>query len=426
MNERQFKNYIKELLKEDDGGGGDSGYGGFGYGGDFGGYGGMGGMYMMGSNEGLYNTFVKPFVEVIQTTSGATKEVMRRVGTAATVALETVVTTFVPIVTDSYDVIFEYEKRDIEALREKYKEIYASNMEMFSHADMNVLAFSISPTRYLTSVFLRKSPKAAMKAMEILSGDSTSLKYWFKRIAMLYDFTGGDREWQKQEWEYSMQRRRFDANASRGGRTRRGESVEKRPVLVEADEAADTSWKKDALADIVAQMMNDKNVVNAIENSSMTKNMHDDAVRVIEKLHSSVKTEAEKVNHITNFGTLKGYVKASKNSKAIAALDNFEKSVTQSKSQQQPKQEKPQQPPPEQKKEVPVQNEVEDAGQQQGASLESIVPKFVTQAKRAIKGIFGSGLDSHIKAAKAAGMTDDSEIVQILKHAKQDVENLNG
>jgi hypothetical protein len=414
MDEREFRKYVRQLLTEDDGGGGgDGGYGGFG--GDWGMMGGMGGMYMMGSTQGLYDSFVKPFVEVIQTASGATKEVMRRVGTLTAVALEAVITTFVPVVRDSYDEIFENERRDIDALREKYKAVYASNMEMFSHADMNVLAFAIDPTKYLTGAFLRKAPKAAMKAMEIASGDSTSLKYWFKRVAMLYDFTGGDRDWQKQEWEYNMQRRRFDGTMKGG---RRSEGTDKKLVLVE--EASDTSWKKDALADLMAQMMNDPKVIDALENSQMFRSMHDDAIKIMNKFHASVKAQADEVNRITDFNSLKSYIKATKNSKAISALDNFEKAATQA-----PKPAAPEQKSKEEPKQEPVQNEVEGT-EQQAAMPQNLVSKFTVQAKKAIKGIFGSGVVAQIQAAKTAGMSDDSEIVQILKRTKQDVENLRG
>lgn len=405
MNDRQFKQYLKQLLKEE---GGDSGMagGGSGFGfGDMGGMGGMGGMYSMGSTEGLYNTFVKPFVEVIQTTSGVTKEFMRRVSTTVSVAFEVVLTTFIPVIRDSYDEIFENERRDIEALREKYKAIYASNEEMFYHSDMNVLAFSISPVNYFTGIFFRKSPKAAQKAFEIVTGDNSTVKYWFKRLSMLHDFTGSDRDWQKAEWQYNLQRRRFDDDAIRGGQRKRGESVEARPVITEGDQ----SWKKDAYKELINDMMNDQQVIDAIEKSSVVRGMHDDAVKIVKKFHHAVKVEADSANDIKDFNSLKSYVKATGNSKAIDSLNKFENAIKQPQKQQQ--EEKPT-------------NTVQTEGSQ--LTPETIVPKFVTQVKRAIKGIFGSGIASQIKAAKQAGMSDDSEIVQLLSQAKRDVENLNG
>lgn len=408
MNDRQFRNYVRTLITEDDGGGDAGGIGGsgFGYGDMYGG--GMGGMYIMGSNQGLYDTFVKPFLEVIQTTSGVTKEFMRRVGTAVNVAFEVVVTTMIPFVRDSYAEIFDDEERDIEALRMKYKEIYASNEEMFYNADMHVLAFSINPVRYATAIFLRKSPKAASKALEILTGDNSNVKYWFKRARMLYDFTGSDREWQKREWEFNLQRRRFDDNASRAAtRRQKGETVEPRPVITEdvSKGKSDQSWKKEAYKKLVSEMASDPEFISAVENSPKARAMHEDAVKVIKKFHAAVKQEADSVNHINDMNSLKSFVKATKSSKAINALEQFEAAIKKEQTQS-----------------GDVKNEAE--GTQNPAVAQSIVPKFVTEVKKAIKGIFGSGIDSQIKAAKEAGMSDDTEIVQLLVQAKRDVTSL--
>lgn len=405
MNDRQFRKYVQSiLLKEEDGGGDGGGYGG----GDYG-YGGMGGpgmgMYMMGSNEGLYKIFVKPFVDVIQTTSGVTKEVMRRTWTLASVALETIVTTFVPVITDSYDEIFENERRDIEALRAKYKDIYAANNEMFTNADMNVIAFGMDPSKYMSAIFLKKAPKTAFKALEILTGDHSTIKFWYKKMKMLYDFTGSDREWQKKEWQYNLMRRRFDDSSVTASGTRRirGESRDALPVITEEDEkgSSDQSWKKDAMKRMMSEMMSDQDVIDAIENSPKAKQMHDDSVAIIKKFHAAVKEEASNVDHIKDFNTLKAFVKATKNSKAIKALDDLERVVQQPQKQT-------------------SQNEGE-GGQ---INMQKLIPQFVIQAKKALKGIFGSGIASQIKAAHAAGMPDDSEIVQILTAAKRDVEKV--
>jgi hypothetical protein len=241
-------------------------------------------------------------------------------------------------------------------LREKYHDVYASNVEMFYHSDMNVIAFALDPTSYFTSRFFAKAPKAASKALEIVTGDNSIVKSWTQKIKSLYDF--GDEEKTR-------------------SRKRKTEGVN-RYALVEADQ------KQDA----IVQMFNDKNVRAAIENSNVIKSMRADAEAAIRRFCESVKINADNVDKIRDFNSLCEYVRGTKNQKAINALNEIKK----------------------------------NASEEQVAGL---VPEFTAQTKRAIKGIYSSGIANQIEAAKAAGMSSDTNIVRMLTSAKNAIEKLH-
>lgn len=170
------------LIVEFDGGGD---YGGF----DFGGYGAGAGMGMwgaMGSTEGLISTFVKPFTDVLVTAVGKTKELSRSAQNLLNVTFETLVTTLIPIYSDSFDEIFEKERADIDKIRQKYRKVYESNIEMFSDSDMGVLAYAFNPASYITSQFISAAPKTALKMIEVLTGDNEHVKKVLNNVKRLY------------------------------------------------------------------------------------------------------------------------------------------------------------------------------------------------------------------------------------------------
>lgn len=123
-----------------------------------------------GSGDDLYKIFIKPFVDVVQTAAGKTKEVSRRAQTLVRVAFEAVATTVVPVLRDDYAEIFAREKQEIENIRQQYGDVYRSNWDAFLDNDALVVAFFYSPTAFLTAAFVRKAPKMAAQVISVLSG----------------------------------------------------------------------------------------------------------------------------------------------------------------------------------------------------------------------------------------------------------------
>lgn len=157
-----LREYVQEILKEDMGGD----------------YGGLGIDAMAGSPYGmhyasqdqLYKIFVKPFADVVGVAAGKTKELSQKGQTLLKVAFESIATTLVPILKDSYGEIFAKEKEEIDKIRSEYGEVYNATWEAFKEMDVLVAAFMYRPDLFMTVQFARKAPKAAAKLLSVLSG----------------------------------------------------------------------------------------------------------------------------------------------------------------------------------------------------------------------------------------------------------------
>lgn len=173
--EKLLREYVREVLAEDFGGDGGAGEI-MAAGMDMGPYG-----VHFGSSEDLYKIFVKPFVDVVQTTAGKTKEISLKAQTLAKVAFEAVATSLIPILSDSYSEIFEQEKEEMDKIRAQYSEVYKSNWDAFKDNDVLAAAFMYSPTGLLTIEFARKSPAIAARLISSLSGGT--LDKFLKKIS---------------------------------------------------------------------------------------------------------------------------------------------------------------------------------------------------------------------------------------------------
>lgn len=155
-----LRSYVKQILREEDGGLGDGmfsrEYGGYGYG-------------TWGSPQDLYTAFVKPFTDVFHTAVGGAKEVTRRARTVLSVAFEGMVTAIIPFLSDSYDDIFAKEATDIARIRSEYQQYYDATAEALG-GDAAVLAMIAFPGVALTGKFAKTAPKAAAEVLSIATG----------------------------------------------------------------------------------------------------------------------------------------------------------------------------------------------------------------------------------------------------------------
>lgn len=163
--ERLLRQYVRALLKEE---------------GDHAGYtphdimmsaGGMSpyGMHY-GSSSDMYNTFIKPFVDVAQTTAGKTKELSQKAQTLTKVAFETIATTLIPILRDDYKEIFDNEKKAMQKIRQEYAAVYKSNWDALLNDDIMVAAFFYNPAAFFTVHLARKMPNILLNLTSILTG----------------------------------------------------------------------------------------------------------------------------------------------------------------------------------------------------------------------------------------------------------------
>ena len=122
------------------------------------------------SKGDLYSTFIKPFTDVIHVAAGKTKELVRRGITLLQVAFETVMTTLIPFLTDSYDEIFEKEQSDILKIRAEYKQYTDETWRILGSSDVVALAFMAFPGAALTGKFAQEAPDAAASLLSVATG----------------------------------------------------------------------------------------------------------------------------------------------------------------------------------------------------------------------------------------------------------------
>jgi hypothetical protein len=126
-----------------------------------------------GSPGQLWSTFISPFTDVFKTVQGKGEEVIRKSWTPVNVALHTILTSIIPGLGHSYKSTFENEKRDIEKIRGKYKDVYARTNKALSSNDAAFFAFLASPAEAMAGLALTKSPGSVLEALSYLSGGAS-------------------------------------------------------------------------------------------------------------------------------------------------------------------------------------------------------------------------------------------------------------
>lgn len=133
-----------------------------------------------GSNDALYNAFIKPFVDVAQTAAGKAKEMSQRTQTLAKVAFESIATSVIPILRDDYKEIFDNEKKAIQKIRQEYSEVYKSNWDALLNDDVMAVAFFYNPTAFFTVQLARKAPNILLNLTSILTGGE--IDNWVEKV----------------------------------------------------------------------------------------------------------------------------------------------------------------------------------------------------------------------------------------------------
>lgn len=158
-NETLLREYVRGILTEDD-----YGMGAFDYT-DPGPY-----ASRFGTSQDLYDAFVSPFVDVFKTAVGKTKEVAQATKTLLTVALQTVLTTLIPIYGYNYSSLFDEQDEKIEKIRDEYKDVYDRTESALKNSDAGMLAFMASPILTSTYWVGKKSPDVIKGALSAATG----------------------------------------------------------------------------------------------------------------------------------------------------------------------------------------------------------------------------------------------------------------
>lgn len=133
-----------------------------------------------GSKDDMYKTFIKPFVDVVQTTAGKTKELSQKAQTLTKVAFEAIATSLIPILRDDYKEIFAKEKKAMQKIRQEYAEVYQSNWDALLNDDLQVAAFFYNPAAFFTVHAARKAPAILLNIISVLTGGE--LDDWVEKV----------------------------------------------------------------------------------------------------------------------------------------------------------------------------------------------------------------------------------------------------
>jgi hypothetical protein len=93
------------------------------------------------------------------------------------VALQTILTTLIPIYGYKYAGVFDKEKKDIEKIRSEYKDVYDRTDQALKSSGAAFLAFAASPQLVLGAWAAKKSSKAVLGLASSLTGGYTDEIY---------------------------------------------------------------------------------------------------------------------------------------------------------------------------------------------------------------------------------------------------------
>lgn len=102
-----------------------------------------------GDTGELFRIFVEPFADAFKVAVAQTKELTTRAKTIVKVAWEAAVSTFLPGAAARYADVFEKEKKELEAIKSEYKDVYNRIDSAYADGDAALLAFMVSPGAFL-------------------------------------------------------------------------------------------------------------------------------------------------------------------------------------------------------------------------------------------------------------------------------------
>lgn len=168
--DRLLREFVREVLKEDDTGG--AGYGGYG------GVAGGSGMGYMNYGKDLKSIFIQPFVDAGGVIKASTSKALLRMKTLAKVSIESILTTMIPFLKSNYEGIFKQEQEQLKKLKEKYKKAF-EGVDAAFYNDVMVISFMISPEAFITAKLAQQAPRQVLGMLDVLTaGNEGTAKYF--------------------------------------------------------------------------------------------------------------------------------------------------------------------------------------------------------------------------------------------------------
>lgn len=236
-----------------------------------------------GTND-LYQTFIQPFADVVQTAAYGIETLSAKVQTVIKSFLLGLPTLFIPFLEYDYETFREQERQKIEDIRKKYEKTLQWNIEAIVSNDPFGLAFILAPGAVLGAQLAVRAPERALRLLNVLTGNSEFLTRAQKRLSgaarVGFRDPGGHHAG---NWAGG-----YGAGGYDKVDTDYGEFYEEHLFLKEQEENSKPS------PEFVQALLKSKEVQKMLMASPIVKSMKRDAVKVI-------------VDHVKRFLTLNDY-----------------------------------------------------------------------------------------------------------------------
>lgn len=293
-----LEQYIKELIKEYDGGGDMS----------------SGMMDMWGfRNYGpsLSTIFIDPFTDVFKTVKAGVEDMSVRVKTLLITIANSMLSTFLPVLQTRYKNIFQRQEDQLDKIQAKYKDVFAATDAAFSD-DVMFLTFMYDPAAWITAKTLKYSPKLAGDIIDTFIGKDSLTKDYLKDIKN--ELTQIEQDIR----QIPQYRELRNVAAPKPYLTLKRKNALKAANIplesVQLGEAEETVQPTDDQKKLTPQqrltnLLNRKELRDAINNSQLAKQMRGDSSSLV----NGMRTEAEKelntvlqANDLRTLGALVG------------------------------------------------------------------------------------------------------------------------
>ncbi len=185
LSEKLLREYVRNLLKEDDGLGA--------YSGEYSQYGlsNVGdspfGVTGYGSTNDLISAFITPFTDVVKTAAAETKKIAAHTATLLRVAFEVIISTLIPGIGANYEAIFNRRDERLNKIKEEYRDVYERTDKALASDDARLIAFMVNPAATLGYFAAKKTPAAVAGSLSIATGGISDelmekSKGWSKEI----------------------------------------------------------------------------------------------------------------------------------------------------------------------------------------------------------------------------------------------------
>lgn len=243
----------------------------------------------------LKNIFVDPFVDVFKTAKGVATELTTRAKAAAQIAIETILSSFIPLYETNYQAIFKQMGKSLEQVKKKYEKVYQANDEAFRDKDARFLAFLYDPSAWITAKAAESAPGAVANVLEIFtdsqSGAGSHLAEAVRYLRELQMELQGTSRYNRSV----PQRLRRQAASNKHMLPWESKERSSGPILEAGEEGQMSTAQK------VEQILSNPELKKEIDSSAMAQSMKIDGQKLLNGLFANVAKDINAVKSVQSF-----------------------------------------------------------------------------------------------------------------------------